>query len=201
MHRQPTTIICATIPPHCQTSAKVATKSERFHRYHPALSRTSSDANDQLSDDMDASPLGTLPGELRNRIYELVLVKPTPIVLDFSIAGTKWPTGLDTNALALTATCKQIRGESVHLFSSRNTFVLDLGDNRDMYGRTSLNPPIKVHKRFRAWLQRAGLQKSFGSPSIEVRFQIFEGYSSAFDMTLLSKMIVDGMAMFEKLGR
>lgn len=54
---------------------------------------------------MDASPLGSLPPELRNRIYELTAISDQPH-------------NLMTGDPPLTRTCRQIRTESLKLYSA-----------------------------------------------------------------------------------
>lgn len=70
------------------------------------------------------SPLCTLPGELRNRIYRLVLVQSS-VILDVKILST--PT-----EPALLATCQRIRKEALNIFYSENTFHFDLSVGLDL---------------------------------------------------------------------
>ena len=65
---------------------------------------------------MEDSPLDTLPGELRNPIYKLVLISPTAVDI------------LPTQPLepALTRTCKKIRHECRDIFWSENEFRIDI---------------------------------------------------------------------------
>lgn len=70
---------------------------------------------------MEASPLGRLPAELRNEIYWLVLEAQDPIQIycvnkDF-FQARRVP-------LAITATCRAIRSESLGIFYASNTFEL-----------------------------------------------------------------------------
>ncbi|KAK1091356.1 hypothetical protein LTR48_006465 [Friedmanniomyces endolithicus] len=83
---------------------------------------------------MDESQLSRLPAELRNRFYELVLRQGSPIIIcdaanDHSIHEAHFfGTPLaDSRPLALTATCKDIRSESLQLSYAINSFVFKCG--------------------------------------------------------------------------
>lgn len=80
---------------------------------------------------MDHSPLGRLPGELRNKIYELVLFEPDGIVIchasvhDHTLTraslkpnGTKLPHAL---LAGLPCVCKEIRNETSGIYFTINT--------------------------------------------------------------------------------
>ena len=76
---------------------------------------------------MDASPLGRLPAELRNRIYELVLIFPTFIEIEPSSQHAERPKapellGSNPNTFALVKTCKQVHSESSAIIYADNTF-------------------------------------------------------------------------------
>ena len=72
---------------------------------------------------MDSSPLSKLPQELRDEIYGLSLQLPDDVLIN-NIGGrlqvSKELKG--QKILALTATCKQLRCESLKIFFSMNTF-------------------------------------------------------------------------------
>ena len=79
---------------------------------------------------MDSSPFATLAPEMRNRIYEYVLQQPQTVTIQAH--------GIDNNpritplvelpqALALTATCKQVRDECTLLFYASNDFLIRQG--------------------------------------------------------------------------
>lgn len=81
---------------------------------------------------MDASPMNKLPGELRNRIYELVADSPQGLHFrkhnkDESFSwcendvSARKPDLADV--MALSRTCKQIRQEALSIFYSINTFI------------------------------------------------------------------------------
>jgi hypothetical protein len=84
---------------------------------------------------MDASPLWfSLPAEIRNHIYALVLTEPVPIILRLRKYTQEdhfpWkPRSLATQ-LALTHTCRKICAESRQMFYAVNRFVINL----DSYG-------------------------------------------------------------------
>ena len=72
---------------------------------------------------MNKSPLGKLTPELRNRIWELVLVRNWPIavyahVLDEVYRLRVARTGPKCQPFALTATCQQIHGDSTPMLYS-----------------------------------------------------------------------------------
>jgi hypothetical protein len=77
---------------------------------------------------MDGSDFEKLPGELRNKIYELVALPPTRAITVQDAAGAVHGYGSSDNrestrtALALALTCKGIRLEVLSLFYSSNTF-------------------------------------------------------------------------------
>lgn len=71
---------------------------------------------------MEHSPLGRLPPELRNNIYELVFKQMKPVTI-FYLDGA-WNRHHLTHDFALTKTCKQIHAETSQLFYSGSTFML-----------------------------------------------------------------------------
>lgn len=75
-------------------------------------------AQSQQLSTMDTSPLGRLPGELRNDIWRHALVAPECIDV-----ATK--TKLDEPALL--AVCKQIRKECIQIYYAENTFRVTRG--------------------------------------------------------------------------
>jgi hypothetical protein len=73
------------------------------------------------------SPLLNLAPELRNRIYELALQNAEPIVIPEWDGRTKafQSRGWGCLGLGLTATCKQIRAETLAMFYTINEFQLE----------------------------------------------------------------------------
>lgn len=90
---------------------------------------------------MEASPLRKLPAELRNNIYQLAFtrelstfhndeLKPQPINILFCIGRDGQPRPLtssrDRHAAALTATCREVRNDTIGMFYSISRFSLNL---------------------------------------------------------------------------
>ncbi|GIZ38688.1 hypothetical protein CKM354_000209500 [Cercospora kikuchii] len=75
---------------------------------------------------MDSSPFGTLPAEIRNDIYELVLLSEEPILVHCEAAATPGVPRKYRYLPGLIATCKQIRRESEQIFFKRNTFHVSI---------------------------------------------------------------------------
>ncbi|KAK6393644.1 hypothetical protein LTR65_002516 [Meristemomyces frigidus] len=82
----------------------------------------------KLNDTMDSSPLGGLPPELRNNIYELALQPDHQIKIWLVSEGLEHKLGSKghANTFALTRVCRQMRAESSQLFYSLNTFTVVL---------------------------------------------------------------------------
>lgn len=70
---------------------------------------------------MDSSPLLRLPAELRNRIYELVLVSPEPA----TIAGRK---NYFSSSPQILRTCRQINNEATAILYSDNVAICRVDD-------------------------------------------------------------------------
>ncbi|KAM3421991.1 hypothetical protein BST61_g2368 [Cercospora zeina] len=75
---------------------------------------------------MDASPLGGLPAEIRNNIYDLVLLSEDPIQVTCEAAATPGAPRRYKFLPGLLATCKQICSESEQIFFKRNTFNVNI---------------------------------------------------------------------------
>ena len=76
---------------------------------------------------MDSSLLGKLPRELRDGVYVLVLHAPNDIHIYDEDGQPSLGDALRIHKpLALTTTCKQIRGESLPLFYAVNRLCLDV---------------------------------------------------------------------------
>lgn len=81
---------------------------------------------------MDDSPLGRLPPELRNNIFEMAFAQQDDIhiqtqrVLRKSKAPPVLLVGKGKHTLALTHVCRQLRVEAKTLFYSANSFVIEL---------------------------------------------------------------------------
>lgn len=82
---------------------------------------------------MDTSPLSRLPPELRNIIYEYVVVHDKPLHYVWNIVTHKFhpatpATPPSMSLLGLAGTCKKIRAECLPLFYASDT--LQLGFNQ-----------------------------------------------------------------------
>lgn len=84
---------------------------------------------------LDLSPLTKLPGELRNRIYELVLQLWRPLYLNPAYhqrrnqggrmhRERKHKRARVRNPLAITLVCHQVRAETISIFYSINDFIV-----------------------------------------------------------------------------
>ena len=76
---------------------------------------------------MESSPLARLPAELRNDVYELVLIGPAPLTFWTTYRrGKRCVMKIapeSKHLLALTEVCKEVRAETKLLFFAANTFV------------------------------------------------------------------------------
>lgn len=78
---------------------------------------------------MDESPLKRLPGELRNNLYQLLLVSDAPIKIQGGNGNDEDGIGRFLKdqhqfALPLMFTCKQIQKEAAQVFFTKNKFVV-----------------------------------------------------------------------------
>lgn len=109
---------------------------------------------------MDRSPLRRLPPEIRNRIYQLVLVQPggificaTPTFEDAIWGGleqTPPPMSAPPFMLSLLYTCKQVYQESIGMVYSMNTYTVAI------WNWTKVSPITG----FQDFIQRIGKQNS-----------------------------------------
>jgi hypothetical protein len=78
------------------------------------------------SNALEHSPLGRLPRELRDRIYDMVFTQPDGLVC----GSTSWKRTLEgppvSQALNIRATCKQINAETESMFFKLNDISIDL---------------------------------------------------------------------------
>lgn len=117
---------------------------------------------------MDASPLRTLPPELRNTIYDLVLCVPWPVGLQLVINPTKIGTRQSVkslkctrspdvrNALSLTETCKEIRNETPAMFYAINRFTFFASIHQERNKHDTLLSAIRDVRQCRQWLDSIG---------------------------------------------
>lgn len=76
---------------------------------------------------MEASPLARLPAELRNRIYEVILVYDNPTWIAVYLMHARLfrqRSSRPRHVLALVLTCKQLNAEAGSLHYALNTFTL-----------------------------------------------------------------------------
>ncbi|KAI6910064.1 hypothetical protein KC318_g3280 [Hortaea werneckii] len=99
---------------------------------------------------MDASPLAKLPPELRNNIYEEVLVQKDTVKLTFKPAKEHVKsrvllreTGSQRQLLALTFTCKLLRRETHDLFFAINSF--EIYASSFVFASRSCKASIPIH--------------------------------------------------------
>lgn len=114
------------------------------------------------TDSNTTSPLLALPAELRNRIYELVLIKEVCIeVIIYCIDGCIIKE-LQSQHLAnrvqqppLTRTCRQLREESLSIFYTGNVFLIrrSNGDSHLDHGSHDDEEPLV------RWLSAIGAEK------------------------------------------
>lgn len=84
---------------------------------------------------MENSALSTLPPELRNNIYELVVVGDHPVKIMWPTNTThrflyrKAPKFLTSTRSSLLQTCRQSRNEASPIYYSFNTFAFDENEN------------------------------------------------------------------------
>lgn len=88
---------------------------------------------------MDNSPLMRLPPELRNRIYDLVVIESQPITI--SIRKRRF--GTPMRPPALLHNCRQLRAEASPVYYSSNIFIAEEGQ------RSTLGP-------LETWLRMIG---------------------------------------------
>lgn len=123
---------------------------------------------------METSPFGKLPGELRNRIYHFFFATqlPSTVQLDIRDAASgprlKLPLTKTRSALALTATSRQLRAETLAIFWSSapfrivtDTLSIFSAPNDDIPAVLPLNRAHHINQdrahALATWLQRSGI--------------------------------------------
>ena len=120
---------------------------------------------------MESSPLGRLPAEIRNDIYELVLQQYLTVLLfantDEDIAAKS--TVNVRPLVALTETCKAVRSESLQIFYSINDFHFALGN------LCGVPVGVKVTKaaEFSQWLAKLSTHKLESLRQVELNIGLF----------------------------
>lgn len=100
---------------------------------------------------METSPLFKLPGEIRNRIYELALYQPSGLTIRI-LTGEPRLLNLDNaaNPIALAATCRQLHRECTSLTYFLNKFTLIAAPKGQRYD-------LEIwQKGLHAWLRQIG---------------------------------------------
>lgn len=113
------------------------------------MERDSSTSHVAASDALLRSPFGRLPPEIRNKIYTLMLTCSHG--LEYDIEERSWKPMHDgtsiSQALSITATCKQIRAETKLMFFALNDITIQLlvmyTDHTSKYAQ--IGPKKAVH--------------------------------------------------------
>ncbi|KAF2214294.1 hypothetical protein CERZMDRAFT_83024 [Cercospora zeae-maydis SCOH1-5] len=125
---------------------------------------------------MDASPFGSFPAEIRNNIYERVLLSENPIPVTCKAAATPGAPRKYKYLPGLLAICKRIRSECEQTFFKRNTFDLSLAPRPAKIDFTPYRDEAHA-----LWAFLHGLQRSrFPTPKhITTRISRIFGHISA----------------------
>ncbi|PIB00785.1 hypothetical protein CB0940_02163 [Cercospora beticola] len=121
---------------------------------------------------MDSSPFGTLPAELRNDIYELVLLSEEPILVHCEAAATPGVPRKYRYLPGIIATCKQVRNECEQIFFKRNTSQVGISPRP---AKIELTPYRDEAHALWAFLN--GLQRVHFSMPKHITFKISRSYS------------------------
>ena len=107
---------------------------------------------------MDTSPLQKLPGELRNRIHELILCHTDTITVSISTGVPKLVSDPTTQQmLALTTTCRQLRREASPIFYEINKFTFVAKQVGEQYvGSIRDDKNTQWQVGLRRWLDQIG---------------------------------------------
>lgn len=111
------------------------------------------------------SPLLRLPGEIRNQIYENLVVFSQPVHIYRNDEADQQPPGpnLDVQLLSLFLTCRQVHAEASAIFYSQNTFILP--------PNSSIAPhQIQANFLFRWFLDRIGPRNAAALRHLAVPF-------------------------------
>lgn len=105
---------------------------------------------------IDNAPFGKLAAELRNQIYEYVLIHDEPICITTIYHGANRPIRMrmknqafNSRPLSLLAVCRQTQEECTELFYSNNIFqlksrVIDRGLHQDITGLSVFIPTLRT---------------------------------------------------------
>ena len=127
---------------------------------------------------MDASPFSTIPPEIRNEVYKLVLRTAYGVWLDDRggplVASRLEPQ--NRQLLAITKVCRLMRQESLPIFFKQNAITLDWNSKRQelLYALESMreNPPLfgKELSSFQRWTQGIGPMNTSSIRTFTVHF-------------------------------
>ncbi|KAK5117803.1 hypothetical protein LTR85_008778 [Meristemomyces frigidus] len=147
---------------------------------------------------MEASPLGKLPPELRNHIYEYTLFVPGYI--DIDVVGDEDDHILVTNpqvdarTLALTETCKQLRREALAVFFSTCDFLFEADELTDAQSRFSREPQAY---KVRRWLESIGDYSSSCLTSMVINLGRWCAVDEDYTAYDFSEIIEEYTALFD----
>ena len=106
---------------------------------------------------MEASPLHSIPREIRDQIYELAVYNPEGVLLSVSDnnetrrkPSRKRTTTPRPSYLALAQCCKQLRDKSEPIFYAQNTFSFDTCEFRG----TKIRAPGRSITGVKAWIEK-----------------------------------------------
>lgn len=102
---------------------------------------------------MDQSPFGKLAPELRNRIYELVLVEPDGIII--KSRRHRRPSVTPAVSCSLAAVCRQTRQECLPIFWGANRFTVHMS-YFDCFWFVSGDANLKQMKMIHDWIDSIG---------------------------------------------
>ncbi|KAK5117806.1 hypothetical protein LTR85_008781 [Meristemomyces frigidus] len=150
---------------------------------------------------MDTSPLGRLPPELRNIIYDLTLRFEPYLRNQIEKDGPRPSSEHHANPLALTMACKQVRQETLALAYGGNILLLDVG----LFGQLREADEEKREKHFCGLLRGHGYMlqgwlRSIGDSTMHLHnVCIGLGLSSCFDKRLSSGDLAKSIAKYEEV--
>lgn len=161
---------------------------------------------------MDASPLQRLPPKLRNHIYELYFAQESIIrlrtcarvgrlgaeVKRLSDGGLRYEP-LHHHALALSATCRQIRNESTKLFYACNDFEIPMpGYNMSLFVNIADCVVDRSLEAGRLFLDAIGLENAAALRSMAADMGVV--YVNDLEGTGLDRVVSDILRYLHKLA-
>lgn len=146
-------------------------------------------SNTTATSKMDSSPFARLPGELRNQIWRLSVIKPDGVNMSYKQRTSNEPT--------LLATCRQIRREASGIYYAENAFFADTEYSANFY----MNDWLSTIGATRAGMIRdlrvcCTTPSEFAKPSISFDEVVREVRGSSLEMWSLrrcAEMEVDSL--------